>query len=76
MVITVGESRGSSAWPLLTVAIVLSRRAAFEEPNNGVERARATVGDLASLRTRAEQPGTWVTEQTGNMGNTQRPWMM
>jgi hypothetical protein len=31
----------------------LSRRAAFEEPNNGVERARATVDDLASLSARA-----------------------
>jgi len=27
--------------------------AAFEEPNNGVERARLTVGDLASLSARA-----------------------
>jgi hypothetical protein len=27
--------------------------AAFEEPNNGVERARSTVGDLASLSARA-----------------------
>jgi hypothetical protein len=31
----------------------LSRRAAFEAPNNGVERARLTVGDLASLGVRA-----------------------
>jgi hypothetical protein len=31
----------------------LSGLAAFEEPNNGVERARLTVADLASLSARA-----------------------
>jgi hypothetical protein len=44
------------------------------EPRRGTRERPANVGSIRMLGRSRYRPGTWVTEQTGNMGNTPIRW--